>query len=153
MGLDPNKVMLAMASGLSAVCATCQKYWEARDRGVPGDACTSKMKCGSPIAGDAFTDYNGPLKGALHQLCFVCAKQSDFGIKVTGRLATVGICKEHVRYVEHLRAVGVAPLRVEVQDANNVAPGVIPTKKSLADAINEVERYYAKKEGRDPDAA
>jgi hypothetical protein len=105
------------------------------------------------MAGDAFTDYDGPLKGALHQWCFVCAKRSDFGIKVTGRLVTIGVCRGHVRYIEDLRVVGGPVLRIEVQDANNAAPGVIPTKRSLAEAINEVERYYAKKEGRDPDAA
>lgn len=150
MVLDPAKVNLAMAQGLSAVCATCQKYWEARERGIPGDGCTSKMRCGSPISGDAFSDYDGPLKGSLHQWCFVCAKQSDFGIRVTGRLTTIGVCREHVRYVENLRAVGKPEIRVEVQDARGAAPGVIPTKRSLADAINEVESYYAKKEGRDP---
>jgi len=140
-----------MASGLSAVCATCQKYWEARDRGIPGDACTTKMKCGSPIAGDAFTDYDGPLKGALHLWCFVCAQKSDFGIRVTGRVTTIGACKEHIRYVERLRAVGGPESRVEVQAARGSAPeSAAPPKRSLGDAINEVETYYAKREGRGP---
>lgn len=143
-----------MAQGLSAVCATCQRYWEARDRGIPGDACTTKIKCGSPIAGDVFSDYDGPLKSALHLWCFVCAKRSDFGIQVTGRVGSVGICKDHIHYVEHLRPVGRPETRVEVQAARGEVPGsVIPSKRSLADAINEVETYYAKKEGRDPNAS
>ena len=152
MPLDPKKVTLAMASGLSAVCATCQKYWDARDKGIPGDACTTRLKCGSPMAGDAFTDYDGPLKGALHQWCFVCAKQADFGIRVTGRVTVVGACKAHIRYVESLRALGGPVSEVEVQAARgSVAESVMPSKRSLTDAINEVETYYAKREGRKPD--
>lgn len=151
MPLDPKKVSLAMAQGLSAVCATCQKYWEARDRGIPGDACTTKIKCGSPISGDAFSDYDGPLKGALHLWCFVCTKKADFGIQVTGRATVVGACKEHIRYVENLRAVGRPEPLVEVQAERGSAPkAVISSKRSLTDAINEVETYYAKREGRDP---
>lgn len=143
-----------MAQGLSAVCATCKKYWEARDKGVPGDACMTRIKCGSPISGDTFSDYDGPLKGALHLWCFVCAKRADFGIQLNSRAAVIGACKDHIRYVETLRAVGRPDTRVEVKAAKGSAPAsVIPTKRSLADAINEVEGYYAKKEGRDPDGA
>lgn len=152
MPLDPNKVSLAMAQGLSAVCATCKKYWEARDKGIPGDACTTRIKCGSPIAGDTFSDYDGPLKGALHLWCFVCAKQAEFGVRLNNRATVIGACKNHIRYVESLRAVGRPETQVEVQAAKGVPPSVIPTKRSLADAINEVENYYAKKEGRDPNA-
>lgn len=135
-----------MTQGLSAVCAHCHKYWEARDKGVPGDACTTKMKCGSPISGDAFSDYDGPLKGGLHLWCFVCLQKADFVIRVTGRVVAVGACRVHVRYVENLRAVGGPDSRVEVQGA----PGAIAPKRSLAEAINEVESHYAKRDGENP---
>jgi len=150
--LDPKKVNLAMASGLSAVCATCQKYWAARDSGIPGDTCTTKLKCGSPMAGDSFTDYDGPLKGSLHLWCFVCAQRADFGIRVTGRLVVIGACKEHVRHVERFRVLGGLAPKVEIQNARGVVSDSTPSsKRSLTDAINEVETYYAKREGREPD--
>lgn len=153
MPLDPNKVALAIAQGLSAVCATCQKYWEARDRGIPGTVCTTKIRCGSPMSGDSFSDYDGPLKGALHLWCFVCAGKADFAIQVNGRVQKIGACKTHIQYVERLQAVGGPQSRVEVQGAKgDLAKRVTTGKPSLGDAIKEVEDYYAKKEGRDPDA-
>lgn len=103
------------------------------------------------MSGDAFTDYEGPLSTSMHLWCFVCAQKADFGIRVKGRLRTVGACKEHIRYVESYRAVGAPEARVEVNTSKGKAPEVVKPKKTLGETINEVETYYAKKEGRDPD--
>lgn len=150
MPLDSTKVAMAMASGLSAVCATCRKYWEARDLGIPGDACTTKVRCGSPMAGDTFSDYDGPLKGSLHRWCFVCAGKAQFGIQVNGRPTTVGACVQHVRYAETFKAVNGPTPVIDVRSPGVIQPGQPSTKKSLGEAISEVETYYAKKEGREP---
>jgi len=124
MPVDPTKVALAMANGLSAVCATCSRYWEARDRGIPGDACGSRVRCGSPMAGDTFSDYDGPLRGALHLWCFVCSQQAHFGIRVNGRSQVIGACEEHIRYVEKYRPVGGPDTRVEVKSPKGGDSGV-----------------------------
>lgn len=153
MPIDPVKVSLAMADGLSAVCSTCSKYWRARDVGVEGHQCLSTDSCGGPLAGDDFHEYEGPLTD-LKQWCFVCGEKSKFGILVKGKNRLLGACEGHVGIVEKLRPTkssGLAP--VEIRGVN----GVLPTGKlvqqpvrSLGAAIKEVEDYYAKKEGRDP---
>ena len=149
MPLDQNKIALAMASGLSAVCATCKKYWEAQDRGL-NERCSSTIRCGSPLAGDTFSDYDGPMAGGLHLWCFVCGGKSHFGIRVNGRPTVIGACKDHIRYAEQLQPIGGPPNQIEVKTSGGQLPGTYK-KKSLGDAIQEVEDYYAKKEGREPE--
>ena len=135
-----------MATGLSAVCATCNRYWMARDHGIPGDTCTSKTKCGSPLAGDNFHDYSGPLEGALSELCFVCGQQSNYGIRVNGSPKTVGACDKHIVYVQKYQAKGQSPVSQEVRSESRPSL-ILPTapKKDLVRDIQEVENYYAKK--------
>jgi hypothetical protein len=143
--LDQNKIALAMASGLSAICATCTKYWEAQERGSP--SCGTKTGCGSPLVGDDFHEYDGPMKGSLHLWCFVCGEKSRFGIRVKGKLNVVGACEKHISYIHKLEAVGgTKDVRTEIRGSNGKIPGVpqLPTK-NLATAIQEVEAYYAKK--------
>jgi hypothetical protein len=150
MPVSPEGAALAMASGLSAVCSSCAKYWEARDHGVPGSGCTTKVKCGSPMAGDTFSDYDGPLKGVLHLWCFVCAHPSELAIRVGGKHHLVGVCKEHLKYLKDFKAVGGPEIRAEVKTPNG--PLLVSSsapKKSLGQVIDEVEASYAEKEGRE----
>jgi hypothetical protein len=144
--IDPTGVAHAMSTGLSAVCATCKKYWEARDHGVPGTGCLTKVKCGSPIAGDVFSDYEGPLNNALHLWCFVCARASDLGVRVQGKSQVIGVCRAHLSYIAQFQAVGGPETRAEVRDADGPLIAPSAPKKSLAQAINEVESYFAEKE-------
>ena len=149
MPLDPIKIAMAMSSGLSAVCSTCTRYWGARDKGIPGDKCLSTTGCGSPLAGDTFTDYDGPMKGSLHLWCFVCGEKSKFGIRVKGKLNIIGACERHITYVKELEAVGGEKgIHPEVRGSNGKPPGALQRpKKDLLSTIQEVEASYAEKEG------
>lgn len=148
MPLDPIRVALAMDGGLSAVCSTCQLYWEARDRGVPGDGCLAKERCGSPISGDTFHEYVGPLAAVLDRYCFVCGERSSHGVKVKDRLGVIGVCADHVELVRRLHAQGkehAAEQKVLLGPDGNPVKAPTAPKKSLAAAIHEAETYFAKK--------
>lgn len=103
--IDLFKVRLAVASGLSYVCATCENYWGARDKGIPEDRCLSKDNCGSPIAGDVFHEYVGPIT-AFDRFCFACGGPSTHGLRVTGSVRVIGACSEHVELVKTLQPEG-----------------------------------------------
>lgn len=105
MPLDPVKVAAAVHRGLSTVCATCEKYWAARDHGLPGDACLAKEGCGSPIAGDVFHEYVGPMT-QFDRFCFVCGNQATHAIRVDVYVRVIGVCSDHIKLVQELKPEG-----------------------------------------------
>jgi hypothetical protein len=105
MVLDPSKVAVAVSSGLSIVCATCEKYWEARDKNVPDGRCLATDGCGSPIAGDTFHEYRGPMT-QFDQFCFRCGAQATHAIRVNNSVRVIGCCSEHVEMVQTLKPAG-----------------------------------------------
>lgn len=113
MTLDPEKVSIAIKSGLSAVCATCSNYWEARDKGIPGDKCLAVNGCGSPIAGDVFHEYRGPMTH-FDKFCFVCAADATHAIRVRGNTRLIGCCSEHVDLVKTLKPKGKNSARITI---------------------------------------
>jgi len=142
MPLDAVKVQLAINSGLSAVCSTCTKYWEGQDKGL--SRCAALDGCGSPLAGDVFHEYDGPLT-VFDRWCFVCAVSADFGLEVSGKNRVVGVCKKHIELFKQLQPVGaiVRPILVRTRDGSVSLDKVIPKPgKTLAQAIFEVEQYY-----------
>lgn len=150
MPLDPVQIALGMSTGLSAVCSTCSLYWEARSRGIPAPKCLAKDGCGSPLAGDDFHEYKGPITD-FRQWCFVCGKQPKFGVRVNNSLRVVGVCEEHRALLDQLKPVGrPAPKKnVVTADGKDAAIKVRREKPSLAKSIYEVEKYFADKEGRE----
>jgi len=151
MGLDLAKVGLAVQGGLSSVCATCTRYWEARDKRLPEPQCLAKDGCGSPLRGDDFHEYLGPISD-FGRWCFVCGADAHYGVRVQGRKRAIGMCEQHLKLLTELRpmdATDVA-IRNEVHNGTFTIPIerlLGPKKKSLAAAIFEVESYYAKKNG------
>ncbi len=143
MPLDPVKVAVAVSKGLSAICASCTKYWDARDRGVPGDQCLAVKGCGSPLAGDCFHEYAGPLSD-LSKLCFVCGGVPKYGLRVGRLVRVIGVCEKHVKMVHGVRAEGQ-----NTEPQIDGAPKPAPEKKSLKAAIHEAEAYFRKKNGED----
>lgn len=148
MPFDPVKVALAMDGGLSAVCAACVKYWTARDRGVPGDACLAQEGCGGPLSGDAFHEYEGPAKGILHTFCFACGEKVRYLAKVKNK-GEVGVCATHLKLFDRLQPQGKEvreerPTELLGPDGEPVRKPV--PQKSLIAAIAEVEAHYAAKE-------
>ena len=152
MPIDPDAVQSAIRGGLSFICATCNLYWSARDSGVDGDRCLSDSKCGSPIAGDDFHSYQGPLGTGMDKVCFVCGAPSSLGVRARGRQRIVGICDSHL------------PLLKELEPTNSLTPGGLPQligskgyadldrlcvrKPSLFSAIQEAELYFDEQASR-----
>ena len=99
MPLDPVKIAQAVASGLSIVCSTCQNYWNAADRGA--SSCQERS-CGSPISGDVFHKYSGPMS-QFDRFCFVCGNQATNAIRVGSLVRVIGCCHEHVKLVQTLK--------------------------------------------------
>jgi hypothetical protein len=99
--IKAENVALALRNGLFFTCALCEKYWEGIDRGLNG---CGKVNCGSPIKGNEFEDYIGPLS-ELRSKCFVCGNQSDFGVTVRGKWKIIGVCKSHVDLIKKLSPV------------------------------------------------
>ncbi len=102
MPLDPTKVAMAVHGGLSIVCATCERYWGARDRGIEGDTCLSDRPCGGPLAGDTFHNYRGPMT-QFDQFCFVCGDTATKVLRVKGHVRPIGCCDKHEGLVRRLK--------------------------------------------------
>ena len=105
MAMDPTKVAMAVSSGLSIVCATCEKYWEARDKGIPDDSCLATDGCGSPIAGDVFHEYRGPMT-QFDQFCFRCGDRATHAVRVDNSVRVIGVCSAHVEMIKTLKPEG-----------------------------------------------
>lgn len=148
MPLDPLLVEAAVKSGLSAVCATCRKYWEGREKGLPEPRCTAVSKCGSPLAGDDFHEYVGPIT-EFDRWCFVCASSSKYGVTVRGRSRVVGVCETHVRLLADLKPVSAEaafPVLKTSSGASVRPEDILPkSKPSLFAAIAEAEKSFEKK--------
>lgn len=153
---DPIKVAFAQQNGLAFVCSLCVKYWQARDRGVPGNQCLATSGCGSPIVGDDFHEYEGPLT-AFERWCFVCGEKSCFGVRARSCVRSgsriFGICMKHVPLLAKLRSVVLprqpeAEIRETAGVVRTVSQVVGPPPKTLARAILEAEREFSKDEER-----
>jgi hypothetical protein len=146
MPLNAHLVEAAIKSGLSAVCATCHKYWEGREKGLPEPKCTAITKCGSPLVGDDFHEYDGPMT-TFDRWCFVCADKAKYGVTVRGRKRVIGVCQAHIKVFGELSPVGA-----EAGDPTLVADGKVfkpedlkPREKpSLFAAIQEAEKSFEK---------
>lgn len=94
-----------VAKGLAFTCAFCEKYWEHKARKAPNDGkkCTGN-DCGSPFAGDAFSEYKGPFgEEALRKYCFVCGAESIYGIRVKNLVRVIGVCSEHMGWFRFMK--------------------------------------------------
>lgn len=148
MSLDPALVEATIRSGLSAVCATCTKYWQGRERGLPEPKCTAVAPCGSPLANDDFSSYEGPIQ-LFSKFCFVCAGPSKAGLTVRGRKRIIGVCAEHLKMFRNLKPTVAAPEAAvsAITDAGRVLRPEDLTPKlkpSLFQALNEAESTFEK---------
>ena len=150
MPLDPVKIGLAVQGGLAAVCATCTRWWEGQDRGQA--TCTAVDGCGSPLRGDDFHEYNGPLT-SFERWCFRCGASSDYLVILAdpGR-RHVGVCRDHVAMFNELRPTTEETPRVYLQGGGALVrpEDLLPRRRrSLIASILEVEKHFADKEGRE----
>lgn len=107
--MNPANVALLVSKGVSFVCATCTRYWEATDRGL--DSCMAhqrKKDCAGPLKGKTFPEYDGPLLNNLAHCCFVCGQKPD-ALVVTGDGGSVGVCNAHQSVLEDFSEGSDAP--------------------------------------------
>lgn len=151
MALNPAKVGLAVQSGVSIVCATCTRYWEGRERGLPGSRCTSTSGCGSPLAGDDFHDYSGPITD-FTRWCFMCGNESVYAVQSPPSPRLFGVCDEHAKMLMELRPVNMAQpqaqrteqMLVKTALGETVRPFRLlkPRKKTLRQVMAETEAEW-----------
>jgi hypothetical protein len=157
--VDPKKVRAEVeGKGTSVVCATCTHYWKARDRGIPGTSCLGVPGCGSPMAGDVFHDYDGPLPEThLESHCFICNHPSDYALLVVGKKRMIGVCETHLDLVVSREPLGPLELIAELPDKvlikhENflISLGDMrrkPRKKTFRDVFLEIEKELSGGEG------
>ena len=161
MPLDPKGVEAEMRRGLSIVCATCRKYWRAKDAGLAG--CGEK--CFGPISGGNFAEYDGELPD-LERWCFVCGADSVYALQVGQEKRRVGVCQAHLTHLHELAAKdglvrpggqlyaarGGSMIRVErliAKPPKTLASAIAATEEEW----EEEDQYLAEKHGIDPDQA
>lgn len=76
-----------IATGLSAICAYCENWHDAKER---GDKVKCHEDCGGPATGRGFPKYKGPLEGHLAKVCFICGCSATAGVEIGGRM--IGVC-------------------------------------------------------------
>ena len=143
MPLDAAKIGLAVQSGMSVVCATCERYWEGRDRGLPEPKCTARKPCGSPLAGSTFPEYKGPMT-VFDRFCFVCGDRAKYGVRV-GQSRVFGMCAEHIGLMEQLEPVGlngVPAAEILATKKADLDFLKIRPKKTVGQAIAEAEAHF-----------
>lgn len=123
---NPADIQLAIASGLSMVCATCSKYHGAKARGL--EKCLATDGCGSPIVGDTFHEYEGPITD-FTRFCFVCGGKTKYGVDVKGHARRIGACEKHITYVAQMAPK--EPRRLPVVDRAILTPQGSATVESL----------------------
>jgi len=113
MGIGKVEIELAMADGVVFACAMCKKFWWGRLNGY--DSCKAvfeKKKCGGPLAGMAYPEYEGPLAGSLQNFCFVCGDKSDAAVESRrgiGPACYVGVCETHIDVLKNYTKPGESP--------------------------------------------
>lgn len=141
--MDAVKVGLAVQSGVSVVCATCQRYWEGRERGLPGAQCTARRPCGSPLSGNTFGEYRGPIRD-FTRWCFVCGATAAFGVRLDRK--TFGMCHEHIEMLKTTRPVnsmnGFPVVEVLAAKDSDLKALLAPKPKSLMQEIAKTEAEF-----------
>jgi len=150
--MTPAEIALAAADGYSVVCASCRHLHRAR--AIQGKAAQcGQPACGGPLAGRDFPEYDGPITD-FTRWCFVCGESSAFAAVVRGSDRALGLCKEHLRFMQHVRPVhsdGSERVIEEVKtpDGRLVRPDQLLGKppRSLVQEIVKAEREFAERDG------
>lgn len=78
---------MEIAVGMSAVCAWCEHWHDAKRR---GETVKCGKQCGGPKSGMTFPLYKGPMKSRLGEFCFICGKSADAGLRLKDGF--IGVC-------------------------------------------------------------
>jgi len=148
------KIGLAVKSGVSIVCATCSRYWEGREQGLPEPKCTVVRPCGSPFASLTFPEYAGPITD-FTRFCFVCGALATKGLKVREEPRVIGMCDAHVQMLGKIEPIGLKLNGEAVADIIDHHMGRVSQqqffgkpKKTLVQTMVETEAEWADEEKR-----
>jgi hypothetical protein len=114
--LTEAQVQREIDTGLSAVCAWCLHYWEAKGRAHGAPFACGAGGCGGPSQGRAFPRYSGP-RPHKASYCFICGRDADMAVEFHQPEAggMVGCCKAHERMLKMVLANRRAQLVVREQ--------------------------------------
>lgn len=130
MPLDYKRVHLAIADGLSGICAMCENFWEAANKGL--GSCG--QRCGGPISGGAFDKYRGPIID-FSNFCFVCLNQATHAVRTKNNPRVLGCCKQHIEIIAKYKPADKPAVDVVLHSGSEStvlsADEVIPDKISL----------------------
>lgn len=150
--MDVDRIRLAVASGVSAVCATCRRYWAGREQRLPEPRCTATNPCGSPFAGMTFPEYDGPMTD-FARFCFVCGANATHGVKVREDPRVIGMCPRHLDMLGKVEPVGLKLNGTAAVDIIDRFRGRLtrerfqgPVKKTLGQVIADTEAEFAAEE-------
>lgn len=139
----------AISSGVSIVCATCERYWEGREKKLPGSKCTTLKPCGSPFAALTFPEYDGPMTD-FGRWCFVCGTRADKGVRVREEPRIIGMCNEHIKMLGQLEPIELKLNGESMVDIIDRHFGRMsqhqyfgPPRKTLIDTMIETEMEWA----------
>lgn len=76
-----------METGLIFICAWCEHWHYAMDR---GSTIGCGKDCGGPASGKGFPLYEGPFKSRLNNYCFICGREATSGVDIGGK--AIGVC-------------------------------------------------------------
>lgn len=156
MPISLQMMQAAASSGLSVVCATCENYWNAREKGIVGDRCLSKSNCGSPFAGGTFHEYRGALTDdRFAACCFVCGDAATHRIK-RPNARSIGICLTHLAWMSDPTMRDPVPAKITDKvernylglDAADLAGRKLPPEQSLMGVILKTEKEWADQDGK-----
>jgi len=146
------------AQGLSIVCASCERYWEAREKGAVGDRCGSILTCGSPLVDRAFPEYRGFItEEAFGRFCFVCGADAIITLRKRLTLRKLGLCAAHRPWLEEERgdrtALPILDMKAAANylkvDAKELKGHALPAEHSLAGTMLKTEKEWADRYGWD----
>ncbi len=111
--LTEPQVRREIETGLSAVCAWCLRYWEAKDRARGTPFSCGVGGCGGPSQGRAFPKYAGP-RANKAAYCMFCGRTADMAVEFhqEGAGGMVGCCADHERLLKMVLANRKAQLVV-----------------------------------------
>ena len=155
MPITVEMMKAAASSGLSVVCASCERYWEAREKKIAGDACLAMDGCGSPLAGDVFHEYRGPItEHVFKHNCFVCGDPAVKCLGVQHRQRVVGICQKHLEWLQDPEMRKPRPITLTTKkrnylgvDEDTLKGFKLPPEDSLFGQILKTEKEWADEDG------
>lgn len=115
MPISALQISEAMRASVSAVCASCVRYWEGVDaaKKAGGEVkhpvrCTAKRPCGGPASQMLFPEYQGDIpESVFPTFCFICGETTHAVVK--GEKRSLGVCEAHLGVLHTVRRRDPAP--------------------------------------------